>query len=113
MAASRGTAWFPTTRRWTEDDARVALDAWKRSGLGARAFAREHGVAEQRLYWWRDRLAATPLVSLVPGEVVDVARVHEVDEVQIVIRAGETTMEISRASAMWIAQLVRALASST
>jgi hypothetical protein len=111
MAASRSNAWFPTTKRWSEDDARAAIDAWKRSGLGARAFAREHGITEQRLYWWRDRLAATPLVSLVPGEIVGVADAG--DRVQIVIRAGQTTMEVSRASAAWIAELVRALASST
>ena len=110
MAASRSSA-FPRTTRWTEDDARVALDSWKRSGLGAHRFAREHGITAQRLYWWRDRLTARPLVSLVPGEIVDVA--HEDDRVQIVIRAGETTMEISRASAAWIAQLARLLASPT
>ena len=111
MAGSRGNKWFPTTTRWSEDDGRAALDAWRRSGLGARSFAREHGISEQRLYWWRDRLAATPLMSLVPGEIVDVA--HESERLQIVIRAGQTTMEISCASAGWIAELVRALASST
>src|SRR5438045_2192634 len=48
MAGPQRNAWFPTTTRWTEDDGRVALDAWKRSGLGAHAFAREHGITAQR-----------------------------------------------------------------
>lgn len=108
MARPRRTAWFSTTTRWTEDDARVALDAWKRSGLGAHAFAREHGITGQRLYWWRDRLAARALVSLVPGEIVDASQDGE--RAHLVIRTGEATIEIVEASAAWVARLVRELA---
>jgi hypothetical protein len=108
MAALRGNGWFPTTTRWTADDARVALDAWKRSGLGAHTFAREHGITAQRLYWWRDRLAARSVVSLVPGEIVDTA--PDGEHADVVIRAGEATLEIAGASASWVARLVRELA---
>lgn len=109
MPASRRQAWFPTTTRWTEDDAHSALDAWKRSGLGAHRFAREHGISAQRLYWWRDRLAARPLVSLVPGKIVDAAEDVR-SGAHVVIRTGVTTLEITGASAEWIARLVRELA---
>jgi hypothetical protein len=103
MAAIR----FPTTTRWTEDDARVALDAWERSGLGAHAFARKHGITAQRLHWWRDRLAARPLVSLVPGKIVE--DTHDGDRAHVVIRVGDTALEIAGASAAWVARLLREL----
>lgn len=117
MAASRRSRWFPTTTRWTEDDARVALDAWKRSGVGAHAFAREHGITAQRLYWWRDRLAVRPLVSLVPGKIVDVVdRRDDGDGARVTVRVDSvagTTITISGATASWIAGFVRELARPT
>lgn len=108
MAASRGTSWFPTTTRWSEDDGRAALDAWTRSGLGAEAFARKHGITAQRLYWWRNRLATTPLVSLVPGEIIETS--HDGERAHLVIRTGEATIEVVDASSAWVARLVRELA---
>ena len=114
MSASRGTTWFATTKRWTEDEARAALDAWKLSGLGAHAFARQHGITPQRLYWWRERVAARPLVSLVPGEIVDGKRDDqgERERAHVVIRVGEATIEIADAGVTWVAKLVRELARS-
>jgi hypothetical protein len=109
MATSRG-GWFPTTRRWTEDDARAAVDAWKRSGLGAHRFARRHGITAQRLYWWRDRLAGQSPVSLVPGEIIGVADDSKDGHARVVIRLGEAAVEITGASPAWIARLVRELA---
>lgn len=102
--------WFPRTGRWTEDDARAALDAWKRSGVGAHRFARERGITAQRLYWWRDRLAGQSLVSLVPGEIIDAAHGDKDVHPRVVIRSGEATIEITGASAVWVARLVRELA---
>jgi transposase-like protein len=58
---------------WTEDDARLALDEWQRSGQTIAAFAREHQMSAPRLYWWRKRLArngAAPTTSLVPAKIV-------------------------------------------
>ena|SRR5271170_2105252 len=43
-------------RRWTEQDARIALTALQRSGKSVSVFAAEHGVDPQRLYSWRRRL---------------------------------------------------------
>jgi transposase-like protein len=58
---------------WTEDDARLALDEWRRSGQTIAAFAREHQMNAPRLYWWRKRLpkhGAMPMMSLVPAKIV-------------------------------------------
>jgi len=57
---------------WTEDDARLALDEWRRSGQTIAAFAREHQMSAPRLYWWRKRLpkdGAAPMTSLVPAKI--------------------------------------------
>lgn len=43
-------------KRWTEEDAKQVLAVWRESGLSARGFAREHGLDDQRLNWWRKRL---------------------------------------------------------
>jgi transposase-like protein len=44
-------------RRWTEQEARVALAALERSGKSVGLFAAEQGVDPQRLYSWRRRLS--------------------------------------------------------
>lgn len=44
-------------RRWTAEDAHRVIAAWRESGLSALAFAREHGLTAQRLYWWSKRLS--------------------------------------------------------
>lgn len=66
--------------RWTEQDARGALAALRRSGKSVRAFAMEHGLVPQRLYSWKRRLGgaepttfqevvvrSAPRISLVDG----------------------------------------------
>ena len=58
---------------WTEDEARLALDEWRRSGQTIAAFARDHQVSAPRLYWWRKRLpknGAAPMMPLVPAKIV-------------------------------------------
>ncbi len=42
--------------RWTEQDARNALAALRRSGKPVSVFAAEQGLDPQRLYSWRRRL---------------------------------------------------------
>lgn len=53
--ASVGRAW----RRWTEEEARAALDELARNGESAEVFARRRGISPQRLRYWRKRLAKT------------------------------------------------------
>lgn len=54
-SAARVTA----QKRWTEQEARALLDAWRRSGQSVGAFADSIGVGPQRLYWWKSRLGAS------------------------------------------------------
>jgi hypothetical protein len=51
------------SRYWRAADAERVLEAWRRSGQSAAAFARQHGVSNVRLLRWRDRLTgSTPPV---------------------------------------------------
>jgi transposase-like protein len=62
---------------WTEDDARLALEKWHRSGKSIAVFAREHGVGAARLYWWKKRLPKADIsastMSLVPATITPAA----------------------------------------
>ena len=97
---------------WTEDDARRALEAWRRSGDSLAAFARRHGLTPERLYWWRRRLATAVAppparLSLVPATVV------VADEAGIAIRLPSgVTIEVASASPTWVAAVVSELARS-
>lgn len=107
------------TKRWTADEARRVLAAWRASRLSARAFAREHGLDAQRLSWWRKRLGLGPAprarldrsgARLVPAIVRPAADARDaVVAVRlpdgIVIEASSTDV-----SPQWVAALVRELA---
>ncbi len=43
-------------RQWKPEEARRELKAWRESGLPLATFARQRGVGNQRLRWWRERL---------------------------------------------------------
>lgn len=45
--------------RWSEHEARVVVEAWRRSGMSLSGFAREQGISVERLGWWSRRLAET------------------------------------------------------
>jgi transposase-like protein len=62
-------------KRWSEEDARVVLDAWRESGQSVAAFSRGIGVGPWKLWMWRKQLdveeASPPRfvpVRLVQGE---------------------------------------------
>ncbi len=42
--------------RWSEKEARVVVEAWRRSGRALSTFAREHGISVERLGWWSRKL---------------------------------------------------------
>lgn len=97
---------------WTEDDARLALDEWRRSGQTIAAFAREHHVSAPRLYWWRKRLpkdGAVPMMTLVPAKIV--AR-SEMTAVVIRLPSG-IAIEMASASPRAIAVVVSELERSS
>lgn len=100
---------------WTEDDARVVLEEWRRSGTSIAVFARERGVSAPRLYWWRRRLSpdgARPSpVSLVPATIVSA-----VTTAAVVIRLPNgIAVELASAgvSPAWLAEVVEELARSS
>ena len=47
----------PVGRRWQERDARAMARAYAQAGESVAAFARRHGLNEQRVRWWLGRLA--------------------------------------------------------
>lgn len=55
-------------KRWGEEEGRVALAAWRASGLPLQTFAREQGLCPQRLRAWRGRLGESP--TLLPVRLV-------------------------------------------
>jgi transposase-like protein len=58
---------YLTHRRWTEEEARQALAAFDRSGLGIVAFAIREGLDPQRVARWRRRLAAATFEEVAPS----------------------------------------------
>lgn len=113
-----------SSHRWTEEDARRVMAAWKRSGETVAAFARREGLCTQRVYWWRDRLglhddeaasAQRAMASLAPAFVPVTVGVPEGGgrsaAVTVVVGEGlrvEVT-ELGATSAAWVVTLVRAL----
>lgn len=100
---------------WTPEDARRVLDEAEQSGEPLAAFARRHGVAPARLYWWKKRLATdrpaatavTPTLSLVPAMVT-----REPTLALVVRLAGDVTVEIADATPSTIVAITAALARS-
>ncbi|HTB75600.1 MAG TPA: hypothetical protein VK762_20255 [Polyangiaceae bacterium] len=44
-------------KTWTEEDGQHVVDVWRASGQSIAAFAREQGIGDGRLRWWRDRVS--------------------------------------------------------
>jgi len=104
-------------RQWRPDEARAALSKWKSSGLPLATFARQLGVSNTRLRWWRDRLgewnaqAESTTVRLVPA-VVTSAGSMAVATVQM---PGGVTIEVAdtvAVPAQWVAAVARELSRS-
>jgi len=94
-------------RQWSEQEARDALSELARSGEGIARFARRKGISEQRLYYWRKRIAqsgapafvAVPVAASIPqveiaSEAVtvrvreDLDLEHLADLIEVVARRG-------------------------
>jgi hypothetical protein len=56
MASGKEVARVAGLRYWRAADARVVIEAWRRSGEGVGAFARRHGLDGRRLSRWAKRL---------------------------------------------------------
>jgi transposase-like protein len=99
---------------WTDDNARAALEEWRRSGDTIAAFARRHSVSAWRLYSWRKKLRteakprAEPTLSLVPASIVAVSGAT------LTLRLpGEVSIDVANASPSWVATLVAELTRSS
>lgn len=84
------------------------VEAWRRSGESATAFAHRHGLRAKRLVYWSKRLAARGpgrSVSFVPAAVVGL------EETAAVIRTpGGIAIELASATPAQIAAVASALA---
>lgn len=101
-------------RRWTEEDARIALTAWRRSGEAAYTFARAHGLNAQRLHWWSQRLAEweddeVEAPGLVEAELKPMSTLLGA-AVRVHTRSGVLVeVDPAQVDALWVAALVREL----
>jgi len=100
-------------RRWSTEEAHRVLAAWRKSGLSGKAFARQHGLNDVRLSWWRRRLedwgvqpcrAEAARLSLVPAVVKDGTS----GEVVIRLPDGVLVEVVTTATvpARWVSRLV-------
>ena|SRR5215207_3831624 len=78
-----------TRRRWSEAEARDALDALARSGLSLRAFALREGLKHERLFRWRRRFQRTTngRSPKKPVAFVEVRHGHP-ERIEVVLRSG-------------------------
>jgi hypothetical protein len=101
-----------TSKRWTAAVATALLDELDTSGQTLAAFADEQGLHPVRLSRWRRRLAARgvqPTTALVPVTVKGETSIR-VGSAGIVVEVGAVRVEVhdyERASAAWVAELVR------
>jgi hypothetical protein len=109
--------------RWTRAKAEEELAQWSASGESLYSYARRHGLSEQRLYYWRARLADDPepaRARLVPAVIRGAAPGWVNLEVgracsAVTVSYGEVRIEVSDPCAVdagWVSDLVRSLVGS-
>lgn len=102
--ATVGRAW----RRWTEEEARPALDELARNGESAEAFARRRGISPQRLRYWKKRLAETAMSQ--PAFVALTLPAVPVARGEIEVRIDEIVIAVhDRCDVEQVASLVAAI----
>ena len=99
---------------WTPDDARRLFEELRRSGGTLAEFARRHGIAPSRLYWWKKRLAndspSLKTLSFVPATVV---AAETAGAIAVVRLPNGIEIEIANGSPNLIAAIVTELTRST
>ena len=109
--------------RWTRAHAEGVLARWSESGESLYLYARRHGLSEQRLYYWRARLAEDPQPTrarLVPAVVrgaapgwvnLEGSRASSA----VTVSYGDVRIEVSdprAVDAAWVSELVHLLVRS-
>lgn len=105
-------------RQWKPEEALRRLKEWRASGLPLATFARQHGLTEQRLRWWCERLGeslvarpAEAKAHLVPAVVTGVP-VATGASALLVHLPGGVVLELADARAVptdWLVAVVRGL----
>jgi transposase-like protein len=105
-------------RQWTPEEARSALTRWEKSGLPLATFARQLGVSNTRLRWWRERLgewtspSESTATKFVPAVVTSVS--SSAAPVAVVqVRGGSIEVfDAGATPAQWLIELARGLRES-
>ena len=82
-------------RKWTEAQARAALQAWRKSGQSIEQFAKGMNVSGQRVGYWKKRLGEKSQVAFVPihtePETLTAPLGHiEIEHGSVVLRVRES-----------------------
>ena len=114
MPRRRTSAPYSLRRRWTVDDARLALTALAASGLSGDAFARREGLESERLYRGRRRFADARHASerarvIAATPAVIELRPRAATLVEIVLVSGRVLRVSETIDASALARLVAAL----
>jgi len=111
----------PVRRRIRSEEWVRLVDAWRASGLSARAFAAQAGVRAATLLWWSSELArrergaggakqATVGVTFLPVSVRAPLRQESASEVCARVEVGKFVVQVLNGSNMpQVAELCRAL----
>lgn len=70
MARDGAVARIAESGYWRADDARVVVEAWRRSGQRVTAFARQYGLHPRRVSRWAERLGGGGEVRFHPARLV-------------------------------------------
>jgi len=104
------------SRAWTEDEARLVVEACEGSGETVSRFAERMSLVPQRIWWWRKRLRrlapSRPEVATFLPLVVRAAPRSETGEPAAVLQVGAARLgvrELTPESAAWIAAVIRGL----
>lgn len=77
-----------TVAYWSKNEGRVAVDAWRRSGLTKDAFEQRYGIAAQRIRYWSKRIPSSTSgrseIALAPVTVL----ASPVSEIALELRAS-------------------------
>ena len=83
-------------RRWSEDEARSVVDAWRSSGQRVQTFAREQGVSAWRLRYWAPRFSPTSRTKKAPSSSRSATEVKFVPAVLTGTAVGERAAVVIR-----------------
>jgi hypothetical protein len=86
----------PAWRRWSEADARAALDELAKTKETAVGFARRKGVSTQRLQYWRKRVSVSPTAGA-PAFVAVTIPTAPVRRPEVEIHVGDIRIVVPEA----------------